>query len=60
MDEEGQDFVHAFGQAFGNVAHTERRVKAERRAGMTSKQRARREQGCDDQLSLFGCDAQNR
>jgi hypothetical protein len=42
MDEEGQDFVLAFGQAFGNVANTDRRVKAERRAGMTSKQRARR------------------
>ena len=42
MDEEGQDFVQAFGQVFGDVANTERRLKAERRAGMTSKQRAKR------------------
>ena len=42
MDEEGQDFVRAFGQVFGDVANTERRLKAERRAGMTSKQRAKR------------------
>ena len=42
MDEEGQDFVQAFGQVFGDMANTERRLKAERRAGMTSKQRAKR------------------
>jgi hypothetical protein len=42
MDEEGQDFVHAFGQVFGNLSATRSRLKAERRAGMTSKQRARR------------------
>ena len=42
MDEEGQDFVHAFSQVFGDVTNTERRLKAERRAGMTSKQRAKR------------------
>ena len=42
MDEEGQDFTRVFGQMFGDMAGTERRLKAERRAGMTSKQRAKR------------------
>lgn len=45
MDEEGQDsqdFERAFGKAFGDVANTQQRLKAERRAGMTSKQRSKR------------------
>ena len=42
MDEEGQDFVQAFGQVYGDVANTRQRLKAERRAGMSSKQRAKR------------------
>lgn len=41
-DLEGQDFVRAFSQAFGATANTDMRLKAERRAGMSSKQRARR------------------
>jgi hypothetical protein len=40
-DDEGMDFISGFKAAFGNPARTQARWKAERRAGLTPKQRAR-------------------
>jgi hypothetical protein len=41
-DEEGTDFIGGFRRTFGNPTHTQVRWKAERQAGLTPKQRAKR------------------
>lgn len=41
-DEEGTSFESAFGAIFGSRTNTEARLKAERRAGLTAKQRERK------------------
>lgn len=41
-DEEGTSFESAFGALFGARTNTEARLKAERRAGLTPKQRDRK------------------
>lgn len=41
VEDEGADFVASFRTTFGTREHLERRAKAERRAGMTKKQRER-------------------
>lgn len=40
-DDEGTDFLSAFKGAFGSSANTAARLKAERRAGRTPKERSR-------------------
>jgi hypothetical protein len=42
QDEEGMDFVSAFRDTFASPRATELRLKAERRAGLTPKQRAKK------------------
>lgn len=42
VDEEGTSFEGAFGALFGAQTNTQDRLKAERRAGMTAKQRDRK------------------
>lgn len=42
IDEEGIDFSSVFRDKFVSAARTEERLKAERRAGMTPRQRAKR------------------
>lgn len=41
-DDEGLDFAAAFAGAFGSLDQTQSRLKAERRAGLTPRQRARK------------------
>lgn len=42
VDEEGMDFAATFNGTFGSLASTASRLKAERRAGLTTRQRQRK------------------
>lgn len=51
--EEGTSFESAFGELFGKRTNTEARLKAERRAGLTAKQRDRKKpKGRDVQINV--------
>jgi hypothetical protein len=52
-DEEGTSFESAFGALFGTRTNTQARLKAERRAGLTPKQRDRKKiKGRDVQVNV--------
>jgi len=51
-DEEGMAFVDVFRDTFAPAEHTQARLKAERRAGLTPKQRANRSVAKDKQINF--------
>jgi hypothetical protein len=51
-DDEGMAFADVFQGMFAPAEHTQARLKAERRAGLTPKQRASRSVGKDKQINF--------
>ena len=57
--DEGMDFKAVFNSQFGSPARTEERLKAEQRAAMTPKQRARKKATRTEQVN-FRCTPETR